>query len=486
MVSQNLSPANVIDVTLLGTPVGLAIPNINTIGLISQEVPVWSGVQDFAIYNNPTSVANDFGANSKAAAIANAIFSQNPNPILTQGYLVIITRKQNVPVSASLVIQNVNYTAVATGVGGNAITIAYTTGGVAGSEVVTVNSNAISVQIASGISTAAQIAAAVNASGAASALVTASVFSNSTKAQTAPVSATNLSGGSASGLEPVHTAMIRTATEVNYFGVILDFIPTAPFVNTPAYISGQSMMGFFGTNSKTDGQAGGWAANFAASAQQQCRGIYYNDGVAQDTVNFAAAYAARLLSVDFTGSLTSQTMNMKQLVGFIPDITLTQTDLNTFQTTGIDCYPALGFQGLVGSGRLFTSGANQFVDYVYGNFWLQLQIQVAGFDYLAQTNTKIPQTENGMDGLKHAYREVLDQAVVNGVAAPGEWNSPTFFGNPVNLENAIAAIGYYVYSQPISQQTEAQRAARIAPLIQIAVKLAGAIHFSNVIINVNA
>ena len=52
--------------------------------------------------------------------------------------------------NAALTIQDITFTAVTAGTGGNAITIAYTTGGTAGSEVVGVSGNAISVQIAAG------------------------------------------------------------------------------------------------------------------------------------------------------------------------------------------------------------------------------------------------------------------------------------------------------------------------------------------------
>lgn len=85
-MAQNLSPANIITVSLQGTPQGLAVPNVNTVALISQEVPIWAGILSYQIYKDPVSVANDFGSNSKAAAIANAFFAQNPNPVSTGGY----------------------------------------------------------------------------------------------------------------------------------------------------------------------------------------------------------------------------------------------------------------------------------------------------------------------------------------------------------------------------------------------------------------
>ena len=483
-MAQNLSPSNIITVSLQGTPAGLAVPNINTVGMISSETPIWYGAQDYALYKDPTSVANDFGSNSKAASIATAFFAQNPNPITTGGYLAIIPRLQNIPVAAFLTVQDITYIAVATGTGGNAITIQYTTGATAGAEVVTVISNAISVQIASGVSTATQIAAAIAASVAAAALVTANIYGIASTHQTAPNGPTNLAGGSASGLEPIHTAMIRTATEVYYFGTIIDIIPTAPTTLT-RYVQSIQKMLFLASNVKADFAGGGILGSLAGAGLTQTRGIYYNDGVSQDTINFAAAYASRGLSTDFTGSLTAFTMNLKQLVGFTPDTTLTQSDLVTCQATGVDIYPPFGFQGLVATGNLYTSGANGFFDQIYNQFWLTFALQVAGFNFLAQTNTKVPQTETGMDGLKNAYRLVMQQSVINGVAAAGAWNSPVVFGNPANLIAAVAAIGYYVYSLPVAQQLPADRLARKAPLIQIAAKMAGAIHTSSVIVQIN-
>jgi hypothetical protein len=78
-------------------------------------------------------------------------------------------------VKAFLVVQALTYTADAYGESGNLISIAYTGGGTAGSEVVTVVGNAISVQIQSGTSTATQIKTAVDASVAASALISVAI-----------------------------------------------------------------------------------------------------------------------------------------------------------------------------------------------------------------------------------------------------------------------------------------------------------------------
>lgn len=86
--------------------------------------------------------------------------------------------------AASVIIQDLTYTADAAGVGGNEISITYTGGGTAGSEVVTVDGNAISVQIQSGVSTATQVKTAVDASVPASALISIAISGSGSNSQT--------------------------------------------------------------------------------------------------------------------------------------------------------------------------------------------------------------------------------------------------------------------------------------------------------------
>lgn len=74
-------------------------------------------------------------------------------------------------VAASAIMQDLTYTADEAWACGNNITIGYTAGGIAGSEVVTVTDFAISVQIADGVSTANQIKAAIEANPAAAFMV---------------------------------------------------------------------------------------------------------------------------------------------------------------------------------------------------------------------------------------------------------------------------------------------------------------------------
>ena len=114
------------------------------------------------------------------------------------------------------------------------------------------------------------------------------------------------------------------------------------------------------------------------------------------------------------------------------------------------------------------------------------QLQVAGFNALATVGTKIPQTEPGMSLLKGAYRRVIEQALTNGYIAPGAWNSAEWFGSQDDMLANILQRGYYIYSQPVNLQLQADRELRKAPLIQIAIKQAGAIHSTSVVVSINA
>jgi len=96
---------------------------------------------------------------------------------------------------ALLAVQDLTYTAVKGGTRPIEISIAYTAGGTAGAEVVTVVGNAISVQIASGVSTATQIAAKINASAAALALISVAITGVGSNTQVTAAAAF-LAGGS--------------------------------------------------------------------------------------------------------------------------------------------------------------------------------------------------------------------------------------------------------------------------------------------------
>ena len=231
--------------------------------------------------------------------------------------------------------------------------------------------------------------------------------------------------------------------------------------------------------SSSSGDIAGAFTAIQGGSDTRTRCLYYSTSALASRL-FAAAYAGKAMSTDFSASNGTLTMNLKQLATITADAGITETIRTNCQTAGVDIYPSFG-----GLAEVASYGANSFFDEVYNLIWFVSALQVAGFNMLAQVDGKIPQTEPGMSTLKNAYRQVCDQAVTNGYVAPGTWNSAERFGNPDAMLSNILQVGYYIYSQPVNLQSQADRAARKAPLVQIAIKEAGAIHTSTVVVNIN-
>jgi hypothetical protein len=285
--------------------------------------------------------------------------------------------------------------------------------------------------------------------------------------------------------ETLNQAYIRLNAQIQFFGFMSTVIQSQVdmlAVAASLQASSSPKIGFFPDNNPASVEPAGALDKLRTGNFSRSRGLFYvGTGDDAEAVGFAAAYASRLFGVDFSGSNTVLNMHLKDLSGVQPDSGMTQTLLGKAQAAGADVYPSI--QGLP---KVFTSGANAFVDQVQNLSWFVAAIQVAVFNYLAQTATKIPQTEAGMDGMKGAIREVCKQAVTNGYVAPGRWSSPDVFGNTEDLKENILQHGYYIYSAPISDQLQVDRAARKAPLCQVAIKEAGAINSASVTIYVNA
>jgi hypothetical protein len=216
-----------------------------------------------------------------------------------------------------------------------------------------------------------------------------------------------------------------------------------------------------------------------AASDYNTRCLYYG-GTAQQARLFAAAYASRLLGSNLSGSNTAITMQFKNLITINPDETITSTILAQCITAGVDVYI-----DVAGIPMTYSCGANRFADQIYNQVWLVDSLKVAAFNCLQGVANKIPQTEDGMNLLKAALKQVLTRGVSNGYLAPGTWTSATTFGSQADFLSNILQWGYYIYSSPISQQSAATRNARQAPLIQIAAKEAGAIHSTSILVYIN-
>lgn len=197
---------------------------------------------------------------------------------------------------------------------------------------------------------------------------------------------------------------------------------------------------------------------------------------------FAAAFASRGLSVNYNGSNSTITMTYKDLAGVPVDTNINETILNTCETIGADVYCSVEGLAKVIS---FRQGGLYF-DQLTNQIWLRTTVQTTVANLLFTTRTKIPQTTQGVNTIVNAVISVLNQGVINGMIAAGEWNSPDTFGVYEDFMRNIRTQGYYVYFTPIAEQAQAERVARKCPVISIAVKEAGAIEHANIIIYVEA
>lgn len=370
--------SNVVTISVSQAPAGLSDFQVNNLLILTRETAVVSP-GNFGVYLNPTDVGTDWGTSSEVYAMANLIFSQQPNIISGGGSLIIAHQ-------------------------------------------------------------------------------------------------------GASGVESLAQAIARLEPLVFFGGVLwAGYAPTdGEIYDAAEVVQPLRKMLFASSYLVANVETGGLFVAVSDASLTYTRCLLYTVS-AQDARYMAAAYAGRAMSTDFSGSLTTATMHMKELVGVLPDPNITQIVLNECKTVGADVYINIG-----GLSKVFCTGGNTYYDSVYNLTWLVFALQVAGFNAIATTSTKLPQTETGMAVLRGAYLNVLTQAVVNGYSAPGTWNGAIPFGSPAVFARNVAQLGFYLYSAPVSAQSQADRLDRKAPLVQIAVKEAGAIQSSSVIVNVQA
>ena len=472
---MDLNINNVINISVAQTQNGIGQYNTSNIALFSSEAYNPSfGSDGYKIYLGPTEVATDFGTDSETFKMANALFSQQPNILANRGYLVVIPKASEV--------QSIIFDGVA--VSGS---YELNFDGAGPTAAINYDDDAATVQAA--IRTLAGLESAVVTGSAGNFSVSFAGYNGEAPLMT--VSNNTMQDGGAGTVTPVIAevsdgetlgeAITRTQDLVQYFGIMdASIVGETEGDAAAAIVQPLNKILMLVSRTEADVEPDAYFDLIRQASYSKTRCLYFGADNDSDALTMMASYTGRAFSTNFNGSNTTQTMHLKDLIGVVADPTMTQTLLGKCQDAGVDVYASI--QGVP---KTFTSGENQFFDDVYNLAWLVGALEVAGFNVLAQASTKIPQTEGGVDTLKGAYRAVCEQGVTNQFIAAGQWNNPVTFGIQEDLYNNISERGYYIYSQPVSQQLPTEREAREAPLIQIAVKYAGAIHSSTVIVNIN-
>ena len=493
MATGNIALSNTINVSLSMTPSGLGDYSTNSIVLLSNEQPLSAEPYIWAV--NAQDVVNEYGSSSLTAKIAKALFTPAFN-LRTGGGQVLVY-----PYTATNATNcTVTTTAISTSIVNAFKTVSNGTLTVTldGTQYVLRGLNFASV------STVADIATVLNSAGLdcdISVVETNKIQFKSRRLgatdSTIVLSATTnpsgvdiygssyLNGGSAvtvAGVDATGTTIAEAIAQVDEIAYVGGILSTQACENSlieanAAAIQPLDHIYYEATASLKNISVLGNAIKSAGLTKTRI--VAYSMNGLEGAKREVATYATIASSTNYSGVDTCLTMNLKELTGIAPDTNLNQTYFNAAKQYGVDIYA-----NTEGLSCVYSFDNGLYTDEATAQLWLKKALEVSGFNYLRKTNTKIPQTESGMTGLKSAYETRITQGIRNGMIAPGAWSDSVPFGNPEDFLRNIEEKGYYIYSLPVSKQPQTEREARKAPVIQIAIKLSGALHSSDVIVNV--
>lgn len=293
--------------------------------------------------------------------------------------------------------------------------------------------------------------------------------------------AKTLATGETGSVETLAQAITAVLQFTNWYGLGIaddEDLTAAEITATAAAIQASNLSRVFAVTSDDSGIIDSASTTDIASTLKAAG--YGRTFVQYSTKSKYAALSAfgRAFTVNFTGNNTTITLKFKTEPG------VTYETLTSSQAAAVDAKNANVYVYYANDTAILQQGVmsnGDFFDERHGLDWLQNYVQTDLFNALYTSTTKIPQTEAGITRLLTVVEKSLDQAVSNGLVAPGVWN-----GGDIGQITAGDTLtkGYYVYAQPLSSQAQADREARKAPLIQAAIKLAGAVHYADVQINV--
>jgi hypothetical protein len=249
-------------------------------------------------------------------------------------------------------------------------------------------------------------------------------------------------------------------------------------VDVAAFIQGASITRIFGfTETDTRVLDAAWTTDMAS----RLKALNYTRSFVTYSANkyAVASMFGRAFSVNFSANRSTITLMYKQEPGVVAEL-LTETQAQTLKAKR--CNVFVQYQNDTAIIQYGVMSGQAYFDEIHGLDWFTDALQTALYNLLYQSKTKIPQTDAGQNQLVNTASNVCAEAINNGLVAPGQWNADGFG----QLERGqFLTEGFYIYTQPMALQDQSIREQRIAPPIQIALKLAGAIHEIDAIVDVN-
>ena len=477
-------PVNrIVDVTIQMSPLAAATRNFGAM-LIVGASDVIDTQERIRAYSSVTDIANDFGTSAPEYQAAVAFFAQSPQPTTVQvgrwarsatsGLYkgkILSTSDQEMD----------NFTTISAGAFDVTID-----GSV-------VNVTAVNLSAQSNLNgVASQVSAALQSKGTCVWNGQQFVIKSASTGQTSTVSTvtstelsqamgldsgTMVTGAPAETLEEATVALldINTWYGAFYTGDIedQDVINTAALISasTPSHICAFTLK----ETDELDGtQTSSLGYELAQLGNNRVLPMY-----SSTNDNAAISVLGRMSTVNFEGSNTTITLMFKQCPGVEPEY-LKTSQANALQRNNVNVFAA--YQNDTSILQYGTMSGGWYIDEVHGLDWLQNRVETDLWNLLYTSTTKIGQDDSGMTAILSTVNSSLEAGVRNGLIAPGVWNGDEF--GTLKRGDTLTT-GFYVYIQPLEEQSQADREQRKAPPIQIAVKLKGAVHSIDVTITVN-
>lgn len=493
-MAQGLSVSDVVNVSVMLSPTAAVGRNFGSL-LILGSSPVIDVVERMRTYTTLTGVGQDFGTTAPEYLAASAFFAQSPMP-----YRLLIGRWAQAPTSGVLhgaPVPIIQQAAVLASIqAAVAPTFTITIDGTA--KVLTglvftsaLNFNGVAAVLSAALSPAAtcrwngsRFDILSSSAGAASSV---GYAVSPTGADLATIMGLTMLAGASlpvvGSVAETAVAAVQAASGLSGDFYALAWAPLVPLTDVVALqiaatIEATSPVRVCGFTTAAAGAIDPTSTTDLGSLLSAS--LYSRTLVQYSTTNPYAvcSFFGRALSVNFTGNNTVLTMKFKQEPGVIPEL-LSETSAATLTAKHINVFVA--YQNATAIVQQGTMAGGRFFDEVQGIDWLSNQVQTDLFNVLLQA-PKIPQTDAGVHVLLTQVEATLSQAVVNGLVAPGVWNAEGF--GQLKRTDPLPK-GFYVYAALVASQPQSDREARIAPLLQAAIKMAGAIHFASVLISVN-
>jgi len=175
----------------------------------------------------------------------------------------------------------------------------------------------------------------------------------------------------------------------------------------------------------------------------------------------SASVLGRAFTVNFNQPNSTITLKFKQGPGITVE-QLTQNEKAVLDSKRGNAFILVGASDMYAESRMAN---NTFFDEVHGIDWLENAIQINVFGYLLTRTTKVPYTDKGVAALEQQVIKGLDEAVRNGLIAPGETMDGEFLAN-----------GYKTITVPVALSNQSDKEDRQYNGLSFVALGAGAIH----------